>query len=64
MNDNAIELRLTLTPDHALALAQFAQRATFDTFLDRAKGEDEVYAMRDALYAVRDALAAAGFAPR
>jgi hypothetical protein len=50
--------------DRAEALAQFAKRAIFDTFLDRAINEDEAYAMRDALNAVREALAAAGFAPR
>ena len=64
MNDNAIELRVKLSPDHALALAQFAKRASFDTFTDRAKDEEEAYAMRDALDSVSKALAAAGFAPR
>jgi hypothetical protein len=64
MNDNQIELHVTLDPVRAHALAQFAKRAIFDTFRDRATSEDEAYAMRDALYAVGEALAAAGFAPR
>jgi hypothetical protein len=64
MNDNQIELRVTLDPVRAQALAQFAKRSIFDTFLDRAISEEEAYAMRDALNAVRKALAAAGFAPR
>jgi hypothetical protein len=53
-----------LTPAPALALAQFAKRASFDTFRDRAQNENEAYAMRDGLDAVARALAAAGFAPR
>ena len=64
MNDNAIELRVTLDPVHADALAQFAKRAMFDTFRQLAVSEDQAYTMRDALYAVGDALAKAGFAPR
>lgn len=63
-NANDIELRITLRPDLALALAQFAKRAIFDTFRERARDEDEAYAMRDGLDAVARALAAAGFAPR
>lgn len=59
-----IELHLSINPNHALALARFAKRASFDTFRDRAQDEQEAYAMRDALDAVARALAAAGFAPR
>jgi len=64
MIDHDIELRLLLTPVEALALAQFAKRATFDTFRDRAVSEDEASAMHDAISVAAMALASVGFAPR
>jgi hypothetical protein len=64
MIDHDIELRQLFTPAEALALAQFAMRATLDTFRDRAASEDEAAAMHDAISVVAVALASAGFVPR
>ena len=53
-----------LTPDEALALAQFMKRSLFDTYRELAKDEDEAYLMLAAVQKLKKGLAAEGYSPR
>jgi len=59
-----IKIVIELPEDQAEALAQFCKRATFETFYDRAKNEDEAYLMINGMSKLRESLAGAGYEPR
>ena len=59
-----IVITADLTPEQALAFAQFLKRACFANYQDHAVDRDEAYTMIDAGEVLRASLASAGFAPR
>ena len=59
-----IVITADLTPEQALAFAQFLKRACFADYQDHAVDRDEAYTMIDAGEVLRASLASAGFAPR
>jgi len=59
-----VHIGMDLTPDEALALAQFVKRSLFDTYREFAADEDEAYLMMAAVQKLRKGLAAEGYSPR
>lgn len=59
-----VVITAVLTPEQALAFAQFAKRSGWDEFKANAIDDDEAYLMIDAANVLRESLARAGFAPR
>ena len=66
MEDSAktVSVSVDLTPDEALALAQFVKRSLFATYREFAVNEDEAHLMVAAVENLRKGLAAEGFSPR
>lgn len=66
MNTDTDELKIEvyLSPDQALALAQFVKRVGWDAMRECAVDENETYRIRSALEQLRKGLAEEGFAPR
>lgn len=64
MSDKRITVEVDLSPELALALAQFVKRVGWSEIRANAVDEDEAYDIRNALQYLRDGLAARGFAPR
>ena len=66
MNNAAktVSVKVDLTPDEALALAQFVKRSLFDTYREFAADEQEARLMLAAVENLRKGLAAEGFSPR
>lgn len=61
---NSVTVTLELTPQEALALAQFVKRVRWTEVRQNAVGDDEADLMMDAMREVAKALADAGYAPR
>ncbi len=61
---NSVTVTLELTPQEALALAQFVKRVGWSEFRQNAVDDDEAYMIRDAVDRVVAGLAQAGYAPR
>lgn len=61
---NAVTVTLELTPQQALALAQFVKRVGWSEFRQNAVDDDEAYVIRDAVDRVAAGLAEVGYAPR
>lgn len=61
---NSVTVTLELTPQEALALAQFVKRVCWTEVRQNAVGDDEADLMMDAMREVAKALAEAGYAPR
>lgn len=59
-----VVITAVLTPEQALAFAQFAKRVGWSEFKANAIDDDEAYLMIDAANVLRESLARAGFAPR
>jgi hypothetical protein len=59
-----VSVTVDLTPDEALALAQFVKRSLFDTYREFAADEEEARLMLAAVENLRKGLAAEGFNPR
>ena len=59
-----VSVTVDLTPDEALALAQFVKRSLFDTYREFAVDEQETRLMLAAVENLRKGLAAEGFNPR
>ena len=59
-----VTVKVELTDEQALALAQFVKRVGFSECDANAVDKDEAYLMIDALNAVRRELAEVGYAPR
>lgn len=59
-----VELKVDLTEDQALALAQFVKRVTWSDFRQCAVDDDEAYLIGDAVNQVARSLADKGYAPR
>jgi len=57
-------IRLNLTEQEALDLAQFLKRVTWSEMRACAVDEAETYRIREAIRRVRDALADEGWSPR
>lgn len=61
---NFVTVTLELTPQEALALAQFVKRVGWSEFRQNAVDDDEAYVIRDAVDRVAAGLAQVGYAPR
>lgn len=61
---NLVTVTLELTPQEALALAQFVKRVGWSEFRQNAVDDDEAYVIRDAVDRVASGLAQVGYAPR
>lgn len=61
---NSVTVTLELTPQEALALAQFVKRVGWSEFRQNAVDDDEAYVIRDAVDRVAAGLAQVGYAPR
>lgn len=61
---NAVTVTLELTPQEALALAQFVKRVGWSEFRQNAVDDDEAYVIRDAVDRVAAGLAEVGYSPR
>lgn len=61
---NSVTVTLELTPQEALALAQFVKRVGWLEFRQNAADDDEAYMIRDAVDRVAAGLAQVGYAPR
>lgn len=61
---NSVTVTLELTPQEALALAQFVKRVGWSEFRQNAVDDDEAYMIRDAVDRVAAGLAQVGYAPR
>lgn len=61
---NAVTVTLELTPQEALALAQFVKRVGWSEFRQNAVDDDEAYVIRDAVDRVAAGLAQVGYSPR
>lgn len=61
---NSVTVTLELTPQEALALAQFVKRVGWSEFRQNAVDDDEAYVIRDAVDRVASGLAQVGYAPR
>jgi hypothetical protein len=59
-----VSVTVELSPDEALALAQFVKRSLFDTYREFAADEPEARLMLSAVESLRKGLAAEGFSPR
>jgi hypothetical protein len=59
-----LHIGMDLTPDEALALAQFAKRSLFDTYRQFAADENEAHLMLAAVEKLRKGLAEQGYSPR
>lgn len=61
---NSVTVTLELTPQEALALAQFVKRVRWTEVRQNAIGDEEADLMMDAMREVAKALAEAGYSPR
>ena len=61
---NSVTVTLELTPQEALALAQFVKRVGWSEFRQNSVDDDEAYMIRDAVDRVAAGLAQVGYAPR
>lgn len=61
---NSVTVTLELTPQEALALAQFVKRVGWSEFRQNAVDDDEAYVIRDAVDRVAAGLAQVGYSPR
>lgn len=61
---NSVTVMIELTPQEALALAQFVKRVGWSEFRQNAVDDDEAYVIRDAVDRVAAGLAHVGYAPR
>lgn len=61
---NSVTVTFELTPQEALALAQFVKRVGWSEFRQNAVDDDEAYVIRDAVDRVAAGLAQVGYAPR
>ena len=57
-------VQVELSPNQAMALAQFVKRVGWCELQANAVDDDEAYLMRDAIDRLREALAQVGYAPR
>lgn len=64
MADYRVTVAVDLSPELALALAQFVKRVGWSEIRANAVDDQEADEMRTALEYLRDGLALAGFAPR
>jgi len=64
MADHRVTVAVDLSPELALALAQFVKRVGWSEIRANAVDDQEADEMRTALEYLRDGLALAGFAPR
>jgi hypothetical protein len=58
-----VSVTVGLTPDEALALAQFVKRSLFDTYREFANDEEEARLILAAVDNLREGLAAESFTP-
>ena len=63
MSDRVV-IEVDLSPELALALAQFVKRVGWSEISANAIDEEEAHDIRNALEYLRDGLALKGFAPR
>lgn len=61
---NSVTVTLELTPQEALALAQFVKRVGWSEFRQNAVDDDEAYVIRHAVDRVAAGLAQVGYSPR
>ena len=59
-----VSVTVGLTPDEALALAQFVKLSLFDTYREFADDEEEARLILAAVDNLREGLAAESFSPR
>lgn len=59
-----VTIKLELTEQEALALAQFVKRIGWQEIRINAVDDNEAYCIRDAIAQVRSALSRQGFSPR
>lgn len=59
-----VTITFELTPQQAMALAQFCKRSQFQTFHECAVDKDEAYVMIDGIYQLTNALREEGYSPR
>lgn len=64
MEKEKVAINLELSPQEALALAQFVKRTGWTDAREKATSDDEAYLMMDGLNVLQRALAEAGYSPR
>lgn len=62
--EHLTQIKFSLPPDEAEALAQFLKRVGLSDFRSLAYNDDEAYVMQAAAKHLRTALAEVGYAPR
>lgn len=59
-----VTISVTMSADHALALAQFVKRVGWSEMRQNAVNDDEAYQIRAVIGELQKALSEAGYAPR